>query len=127
MKEKDLYQSTLALGFGIVAIIAAFLCPFVLKTAFLIRMIAFAALLAAGIGAILCWKNQSAVMTGSSTFRYRTMFGNEKVYRFSEFVRLERGTKATKLIFQNGTVYIAGWTVLSERFIAVMDRAMEDR
>lgn len=54
MKEKDLYQSTLALGFGIVAIIAAFLCPFVLKTAFLIRMIAFAALLAAGIGAILC-------------------------------------------------------------------------
>lgn len=56
MKEKDLYQSTLALGFGIVAIIAAFLCPFVLKTAFLIRMIAFAALLAAGIGAILCWK-----------------------------------------------------------------------
>ena len=25
MKEKDLYQSTLALGFGIVAIIAAFL------------------------------------------------------------------------------------------------------
>lgn len=56
MKEKDLYQSTLVLGFGIVAIIAAFLCPFVLKTAFLIRMIAFAALLAAGIGAILCWK-----------------------------------------------------------------------
>jgi hypothetical protein len=75
-----------------------------------------AALLVIGIFALLCWRNQSAVMLDDESFSYKTMFGKTTVYYFRDIVSLRRSRDSMTLILKGGKVHIESVAIISERF-----------
>ena len=79
----------------------------------------------AGIGAILCWKNQKINMITSGTFEYTTFLGNTKTYRFADITGLRRNKDSLTLFVGKDKVHIESMAVLSDRLVAAINAALE--
>lgn len=102
--------------FGIVMI--ALGCAFPL-------IILFAALIALGIGAILCWKNQTIRMLPNDSFEYSTFLGNKRVYRFSEILGFRENSDSFTLYVGDGKVHIESCAIMSARLEDRINKQLE--
>lgn len=89
-------------------------------------MIAGAVLLIGlGIGAVLCWKNQTINMITSGTFEYTTFLGNTRTYRFADITGLRRNNDSLTLFVGKEKIHIESMAVLSDRLVAAINSALE--
>lgn len=124
-EEKDMYLPIWVCGLGVLLLAAA---AVLFVTAFFTSiycLAATAACLGLGAAAILCWKNQWAIMVDQNTFVYSTMFGRKIQYRFSEIRELKQGSDSSTLIMEDGKVHIESCAILSERFLDAIDSRIE--
>ena len=86
----------------------------------------FISLFVFGVGAagVLGWINQSAWINSDSTFIYRTMFGRNTEYHFSDIRDLKTDRGAFILIMENGKVQIDKCAIISDRFIRAVNSAL---
>ena len=83
------------------------------------------AFLALGVSAILCWKNQWAVMVDDNTFTYSTMFGRETDYRFSDIQAVKRHSDSVTLVLPDENVHVESCARLSPRFADALNKVVE--
>ena len=83
------------------------------------------AFLALGVSAILCWKNQWAVMVDDDTFTYSTRFGGEPDYRFSDIQAVKRHSDSVTLVLPDGNVHVESCARLSPRFADALNKVVE--
>lgn len=117
MREKDMYLPKWVCNLGIVFLSVGSVCFVCMFTVSLYFIIGAAPLLCLGIAAVLCWKNQWAVVLNEYVFIYSTMFGNQHEYRFSEIKGLKQNTDSFTLYLKNGKVHIEACAIISDRFI----------
>lgn len=123
-KDKDMYLPFMVCGLGIFFMAAALGCLVMTFMSYL-WLLGFVFCGAMGGAAILCWKNQWAEMTSGDTFIYSTMFGRETEYHFSEIRGLKQRSDSMTLILESGKVHVEECAVISERFAAALDAALE--
>lgn len=116
MRNKDVYLPKWLLIFGIVLIVVAALFGYFSAKTDIRYLIITAVLLAVGIAAILCWKNQWIEMTGQDGFIYSTMFGNKKEYKFADIVSIKPNADSITLIMKEGKVHIEACAKVSDEF-----------
>ena len=83
------------------------------------------ALLLLGVGALLCWRNQTIQMLSDDEFEYSTFLGNKKLYRFDDIVALRRNKDSMTLMLKNGKVHIESNAVLTQRLADRINRALQ--
>ncbi|MBR2888879.1 MAG: hypothetical protein IKC09_01225 [Oscillospiraceae bacterium] len=80
-----------------------------------------------GIAALLCWKNQKINMVTSGTFEYTTFLGNTKTYRFADITGLRRNQDSLTLFVGKEKIHIESMAVLSDRLIAAINNALQQK
>ena len=83
-KDKDMYLPVWVLGLGIVFLVGALICMVLTFTISIFSLIGFVICMGFGIAAVLCWKNQWAIMGDNNSFVCSTMFRNKKQYLFTD-------------------------------------------
>ena len=78
-----------------------------------------------GIFAMLCWRNQCIHVISEEQFTYTTMFGRTYTYSFSDIQGLRRNNDSLTLFVAGKKVHIEAMALISERFIILVDRALE--
>ncbi len=126
-KEKDMCLPDWICCLGIFLIIAALVCLVLCFTVTVFALLGFIVFLSLGAAAVLCWKNQGAVIADEESFIYTTMFGTEKRYRFSDIREIQQNTDSLTLILSNGKVHIESCAVMSERFMNALGHASEEQ
>ena len=84
-------------------------------------LVAAPLLLVLGVGAFLCWRNQTIHVIDADTFVYTTFLGKRKVYHFSDITAIRRNRDSYTLFLGNEKVHIDGVAVLSERLVALIN------
>lgn len=121
----DMYLTNKVLSVGLVLI--AF--GIALAVSFYITMVPwkiFAAVLAAvlGIGAIMCWRNQTIKIISDEKFVYTTFLGNRHEYYFSDITAIRRNRDSTTLFLGKNKVHIESNAVLSDRLVNLIKSAL---
>lgn len=80
--------------------------------------------IALGVGALLCWKNQTIRVISDEQFTYTTMFGNTYTYNFSDIERLRRNNDSLTLFVAGKKVHIESMAILSDRLIDLINKAL---
>lgn len=120
-----MYLPVFLTGFGIFLLVVAaalIVLAFVVNP---VTLILAAVCLPLGIAALLCQKNQWAVMKDGDTFVYSTMFGNQKEFRFSEMTEVKMHSDSMDLVFKNGKVHVETIAVMTERFSSTLNDAIQ--
>ena len=121
MRSKDVCLPIWILLFGIFLLFAAVICAVLAFSKGYGLFVGTAVGLVLGIAAILSWKNQWIEMTGSTSFVYSTMFGNQKTYSFSEIIDIKQNPDSVDLIMEDGKVHIESAAKISQRFAEALD------
>lgn len=123
-KDKDMHLPAWVLGLGIFFLALALACvvlTFTVSAGFLIGAAGSAGL---GVAAVLCWKNQWAVMVDHDSFEYSTMFGEKTLYYFADITELKRNSDSFSLFCGDGKIHIESCAILSDRFIDAVDAVL---
>ena len=80
--------------------------------------------IALGVGALLCWKNQTIHVISDEQFTYTTMFGNTYTYNFSDIEQLRRNNDSLTLFVAGKKVHIESMAVLSNRLTKLINKAL---
>ena len=122
----DMYLPAFLLGFGFFldAMSVAFGVALVVtqKWGFAIP---FVLLLALGVCAYLCWKNQKIVMIDDDYFEYTTMFGKTTRYAFSEIRSLRFNPDSITMFVGEGKVHIESMAIMTPRLFERIECAMD--
>ena len=86
-----------------------------------------AACILLGIGALMCWKNQTIRIIDEEKFEYTTFLGNKKVYAFSDIKGLIRNSDSLTLLVKDKKVHIESMAILSERLIEKINEALKTK
>ena len=124
-KEKDMYLPFWVGGFGFVCLACAIAWFIYSMKAGAFYLMLGIVCVGFGAAAVLCWWNQSVRMIGGDAFIYRTMFGREIQYRFSDIRDLKYNADSMTLILENGKVHIESRAIKSERFIEAVNAALK--
>ncbi len=121
----DMFLPDWLLAFGVVltgvGIGTAIAFVFFVKTPFLF----IAGLcIPSGIGAILCWKNQTIRIIDEYTFEYTTFLGNKKTYAFSDIETLRKNQDSLTLFVKNEKVHIESCAIISDRLADKINEAL---
>ena len=119
LPERLLAMSLVFLGGGSACVIWAFV-------SYDPGAIIFAALgIIAGIGALLCWKNQTIRIISDEEFVYTTMFGKQHTYRFADIQGLRRNKDSMTMFVSGEKVHMESMAVLSDRLVDLINRELE--
>lgn len=77
-----------------------------------------------GAFAFLCWKNQSIRIISDKQFTYTTMFGNTRIYSFSDIQGLRRNQDSLTLFVANQKIHIESMAIISERLAESIHNAL---
>lgn len=80
-----------------------------------------------GTVALMFWRNQKIQMITSTTFEYTTFLGNTYTYRFSDITGLRRNHDSLTLFVGEKKIHIESMAVLSDRLIAAINQALEQK
>lgn len=69
-----------------------------------------------GCAAMLCCLNQKVVSVGDGEYVYSTMFGREKRFNASDYVRMTRNSDSLTLKFKNGKMHIDNLAIIGDDF-----------
>jgi len=116
LPEKLLSMALVFLAAAAISVAAA-----VLKGHVLGWYISAGVLLALGVSAFLCWRNQKICMLSDDEFTYTTMLGKTTTYRFDEIVALKKNKDSFTLLMKNGKVHIESMAILSDRLVKRID------
>ncbi len=120
--EADLHLPTAVLILGIfLSIVAAALliCAAVFTNIWFAVVSAPVILLS--VAAFLCWNNQKIYVVDDDTFEYYTMFGNKKVFRFSEITDIKQNPDSLTLMLGENKVHIESMAVMSDRLVELIN------
>lgn len=78
-----------------------------------------------GIGALLCWRNQTIHVISDTQFTYTTMFGNTRTYSFHEIEGLRQNADSMTLFVAGEKVHIESMAIISERLAQRINKALE--
>ena len=78
-------------------------------------LLAAVAAFAVGVGALLCWRNQTIRMISDTEFVYTTFLGNRRSYTFSQITAMRRNRDSVTLFLGEEKVHIESMAVLSPR------------
>ena len=81
--------------------------------------------LALGVGALLCWKNQTITVLNDEEFEYCTFLGKKIVYRFSDIRLIRKNNDSMTMFVGNGKVHIESMAILSDRLIGLINKQLE--
>ena len=76
--------------------------------------------------ALLCWKNQTIHVISDVEFTYTTMFGNKRTYMFSDIEWLRKNNDSLTLFVAGDKVHIESMAILSDRFVELVNKALEN-
>lgn len=122
----DLYlpERILAMALVLIAVGIGFAVAF-----FVVWNVAFIAIAAVliilSVFALLCWRNQTIRILDEEHFEYSTMFGNKKVYAFSDIKGLRRNSDSLTLFVGDGKVHIESNAIISDRLTEKIKAALE--
>ncbi len=68
-----------------------------------------------GVGALLCWKNQTIRILTDDKFEYTTFLGNKKEYRFSDITGKRKNNDSLTLFVGGGKVHIESSALMTEQ------------
>ncbi len=77
-----------------------------------------------GLGALLCYRNQSIRMISQSQFAYTTFLGNTYTYAFSQIQGLRRNQDSMTLFVAGKKVHIESMAILSDRLVDAINREL---
>lgn len=77
-----------------------------------------------GVFALLCWKNQAIRIISDEQFTYTTMFGNTRIYAFSDIQGLRRNQDSMTLLVAGQKVHIESMAVISDRLANAVNIAL---
>lgn len=120
--EADLHLPTAVLILGIfLSIVAAALliCAAVFMNIWL--AVASVPVILLSVAAFLCWNNQKIFIVDDDTFEYYTMFGNKKVFRFSEITGIKQNPDSLTLMLGENKVHIESMAVMSDRLVKLIN------
>ena len=120
--EADLYLPTAVLILGIfLSIVAAALliCAAVFMNIWL--AVASVPVILLSVAAFLCWNNQKIFIVDDDTFEYYTMFGNKKVFRFSDITDIKQNPDSLTLMLGENKVHIESMAVMSDRLVELIN------
>ena len=78
-----------------------------------------------GIFAMLSWKNQRIYVISEEQFTYTTMFGRTHTYSFSDIQGFRKNNDSLTIFVAGKKVHIESMALISERFITLVDKALE--
>ncbi len=121
-RQEDMHLPARQLGLGIGAIGGgiALIGYGVIRQDHVLPMLFGAALLIFGVAAVLCWKNQTITMLDEERFVYRTMFGNEREYRFDDIADMTGNRDRTLVMQDGGKVFLESSAEMSEALMAAI-------
>ena len=120
--EADLHLPTAVLILGIfLSIVAAALliCAAVFTNIWFVVVSVPVILLS--VAAFLCWNNQKIYVVDDDTFEYYTMFGNKKVFRFSDITDIKQNPDSLTLMLGENKVHIESMAVMSDRWVELIN------
>ena len=120
--EADLHLPTAVLILGIfLSIVAAALliCAAVFMSIWL--AVASVPVILLSVAAFLCWNNQKIFIVDDDTFEYYTMFGNKKVFRFSDITDIKQNPDSLTLMLGENKVHIESMAVMSDRLVELIN------
>lgn len=123
-EESDMHLPDWILGFGLVLTIAAVIVA-VAGAGAVKSLLIGGALLAGGILAMLCYRNQKIFVTSDEAFEYRTFTGNRRSYRFDEIEKLVRNRDSLTLFVRGEKVHIESSAVLSDRLVKLIQDQLQ--
>ena len=126
-RDKDMYLPVWVLGLGVVFLVGALICLVLTFTASIFSLIGFVICMGFGTAAVLCWKNQWAIMVDQDSFVYSTMFGKKKQYHFSDIKELKPNSDSVSLVCEDGKIHIERCAIMSDRFITAIDSILEKK
>ena len=123
----DMFLPVWLLGLGILLVMFGGIFGIVMTALGLAgpMIILFVALIALGIGAILCWKNQTIRMLANDSFEYSTFLGNKRVYRFGEIRGFRKNNDSFTLYVGDGKVHIDACAIMSEKLEDRINRQLQ--
>lgn len=80
-----------------------------------------------GVGALLCWKNQSIHIISEEQFTYTTMFGNTRTYAFEDIIGLRKNQDSLTLYVAGDKVHIESMAILSNALVQKINEALAQR
>lgn len=125
-EKADMHLPIKIAAFGLALLIGGFICiaTFIANHEWGL-LIGAAICFLLGIAAILCYKNQRIYVLSDEEFQYSTFLGNKTVYRFNEIVSLRPNNDSITLFVGGGKVHIESSAILSERFMSLVNAALE--
>lgn len=122
----DMYLPVKVLALGLVLLVGAVILGVVAVVLQSLPAAAGAVIaLPLGLFALLCWKNQTIQMLPNDAFEYTTLFGNKKMYRFSDVKALRRNSDSMTLFVGEGRVHIESCAILSDRLVDRINKQLE--
>ena len=83
-------------------------------------------ILCLGVLACLCWNNQKARVISDQEFEYTTFLGKTHRYYFRDITGLRKNSDSMTLYVDGNKVHIESCAILSERFITLINQALEN-
>lgn len=122
----DMYLPERVLAIGIVLLALAIVMAVRLAVAFQIGLLVLTLALAAlGLGAVLCWRNQTIRIVDDESFIYTTFLGHSREYHFSQITRMIRNRDSFTLMLGSDKVHIESGAILSDALIDRINQALE--
>ena len=123
----DMYLPLWILTFGLVLIAGAVVLGVYTALHFSVQTLAVVSIcLILGIGAVLCWKNQTIRMLPNDSFEYTTFLGRKTVYRFGDIRGLRKNQDSMTLLVGSGKVHMESCAVISERLADRINRQLAE-
>jgi len=126
MRKADMFLPTWLLMFAItlaIGGIALGVCAIVFTS--LYPAIFAVILLAVGVLAYLCWRNQMIVIQSDTFFEYTTFLGNKKLYRFEDIKGLRQNQDSMTLFVGDGKVHIEACAIISDQLAERIDEQLD--
>ena len=122
----DMFLPMWLLAFSLVLSIIG--CTLVIVSIFkfsLWAVIGAALAIVLGIAALLCWRNQSIVISSDETFVYTTFLGNKKTYYFNDITGLKKNNDSLTLVLGKNKVHIESCAFLTDRLVNKINAQLE--
>ena len=129
-READMYLPGRLAAMGVTLLVAGVGLPIVGATRAadkytVLFYIGGAALVAFGVVALLCWKNQKVHVISDEEFTYTTFLGRTETYRFDEIVGIKRNSDSVTLLLKYGKVHMESMAVISDRFRELLIQSLQ--
>lgn len=122
----DMYLPSWLRAFGLVLLAAgtaAFIFSFIVHH--LVLLFLGVGILCLGVLACLCWHNQKARVISDQEFEYTTFLGKSHRYYFRDITGLRKNSDSMTLYVADSKVHIESCAILSERFVILINQALE--